>query len=564
MAQIVQSGFELFRHAIEIDQMMKVVTVNHLDTPQVSIIEISGLGKTVNIAISDDFFDHLPSILDYKNAVDSYVRHLRMRIQNFSPYYFYCRSGLPIHIALSWPFAGWPDGDASFINARVQCLQQPTSEGLCSVTIYFKGAEWDVKKVPFVRERLVINRVRDALDAKELLLGNYEPHEEPAPELKIKKADQKTIVPASNEELERFLLAKVFWLGFQCGDQNTRTWIADPWDAEYLAVKSKDLIRTAEILNAREEIVLDGHGEFAWAGKALLARGGLPQVPSEDRESPLSKIPPEPSMAWDVFISHASEDKDSFVRPLAEALRKYGLNVWYDEFTLKIGDHLRRSIDRGLSQSKYGIVVMSPDFFAKQWTQVELDGLVALEMNSPKIILPIWHKVEIQDVRRYSATLSDRVAAKSNQGINVVVEQLLDAMGFAKGKVGVASENIQASEHDKLGKRASASAPQKIAGTEVTDSELDRMATLLSEMRTDLKSPDAEFVREFFVLPNKRVWLGGSSKPRFTYYESDHQNLRGMLDVLEERGYVVDVTPLGNNAPIYRMTEKLMKYLRDQ
>lgn len=68
---------------------------------------------------------------------------------------------------------------------------------------------------------------------------------------------------------------------------------------------------------------------------------------------------------YDVFISHASEDKDSVVRPLALALKEKGVNVWYDEFELKIGDSLRRKIDQGLSKSKFGIVVISRSFIKK-------------------------------------------------------------------------------------------------------------------------------------------------------------------------------------------------------
>ena len=70
-------------------------------------------------------------------------------------------------------------------------------------------------------------------------------------------------------------------------------------------------------------------------------------------------------MDWDVFISHAWKDKDSFVRPLAKALQAKGLKVWFDESELKVGDSLRRSIDQGLAKSKYGIVVLSPNFFER-------------------------------------------------------------------------------------------------------------------------------------------------------------------------------------------------------
>jgi hypothetical protein len=104
---------------------------------------------------------------------------------------------------------------------------------------------------------------------------------------------------------------------------------------------------------------------------------------------------------WDVFISHAWEDKEDIARPLAEASRRKGLRVSYDEFALTLGDSLRRSIERGLAQSRYGVVILSPDFFGKEWPQKELDGLTAREVGSGKVILPIWHNVTWEDVRRF-------------------------------------------------------------------------------------------------------------------------------------------------------------------
>jgi len=128
---------------------------------------------------------------------------------------------------------------------------------------------------------------------------------------------------------------------------------------------------------------------------------------------------------WDVFISHASEDKDAIANPLAEALEKHGLNVWYDDFTLTLGDSLRRSIDRGIAESRHGIVILSPHFFAKEWTQRELDALAAIEVDGDKLILPIWHNVSRQDVARFSPTLADRVSVSTSKGINAVVYEIL-------------------------------------------------------------------------------------------------------------------------------------------
>jgi hypothetical protein len=114
--------------------------------------------------------------------------------------------------------------------------------------------------------------------------------------------------------------------------------------------------------------------------------------------------------SYDVFVSHASEDKDEFVRDFVKCLQENGLNVWYDEFTLRVGDSLRRSIDNGLSNSRYGIVVLSEAFFSKEWPQRELDGLFAREVNGEKVILPIWHKISKNEVLKYSPIIADMVA----------------------------------------------------------------------------------------------------------------------------------------------------------
>lgn len=130
-------------------------------------------------------------------------------------------------------------------------------------------------------------------------------------------------------------------------------------------------------------------------------------------------------MLYDAFISHASEDKDALVRPLARKLIEEHVSVWYDEFTLNIGDSLRRSIDRGLSQSRYGIVVLSPSFFRKHWSQWELDGLVARQNAGQEgVILPVWHEVGAQDVLQYSPPLADKLAVSSALGLDEVVRRL--------------------------------------------------------------------------------------------------------------------------------------------
>ena len=134
--------------------------------------------------------------------------------------------------------------------------------------------------------------------------------------------------------------------------------------------------------------------------------------------------------AKDFFISHASEDKDSFVRHLAKSLEDGGASVWYDEYTLKVGDSLRQEIDRGLVNSTFGIVVLSPHFFAKQWPQRELDALFALDVQEGRRILPIWHQITKEEVLQHSPMLADKVALDTSLNtVDEIARQLLDLIG---------------------------------------------------------------------------------------------------------------------------------------
>ncbi len=136
---------------------------------------------------------------------------------------------------------------------------------------------------------------------------------------------------------------------------------------------------------------------------------------------------------FDIFISHASEDKSLVARPLAIGLRKRGFKVWYDEFMLKLGDGLRESIDRGIRDSRFGVVVLSPAFFGKKWTNRELDGLTTQEVSSGKTILPVWHNVAAIDVAKFSPTLANRYAVSTKRGMAKVINEVERAVRITKG-----------------------------------------------------------------------------------------------------------------------------------
>jgi hypothetical protein len=171
---------------------------------------------------------------------------------------------------------------------------------------------------------------------------------------------------------------------------------------------------SAQVINAR--IAID---EVATETRRLLARKTLPKT------NPTIK----PHKRTGLFICHASEDKLEIAEPLADALTELGYKVWYDKYTLKLGDSLRREIDKGLAACEYGVVILSNSFFEKEWPIRELDGLVALETgDGKKRILPVWHNISAEDIRGFSPTLSDRLGVSTSRGMQYVVSAIVDAI----------------------------------------------------------------------------------------------------------------------------------------
>jgi hypothetical protein len=237
---------------------------------------------------------------------------------------------------------------------------------------------------------------------------------------------------------------------------------------------------------------------------------------------------------FDVFISHASEDKDDFVRPLAGAIASMGLKVWYDEWTLTIGDSLRQKIDEGLAASDYGIVVLSRSFFAKKWPQAELDGLFAREMAGRKVILPVWHNVTRDDVLQYSPLLAGKLAAPTDDGVDSVAKKVFAAIRPSSPQLSgpiLASSNVPSKPGKnaggafsvELGKRHR-QVREKILGINPRRMAdfygFEKVAQLEACERGDDEFPSAAIkkLREFFFVSRK-------------YLEGEYQQVFDSFDV---------------------------------
>jgi hypothetical protein len=125
------------------------------------------------------------------------------------------------------------------------------------------------------------------------------------------------------------------------------------------------------------------------------------------------------------FLSHDSRDKGTVARPLAQALARLLVPVWYDEYSLQVGDSLRDSIDKGLLECRRAIVILSKNFMSnKGWSRAEFNGIWSRHMDEGAFMLPVWHKVRKAQVAQYSLMVSDIVALKTSEGIPSIAAKL--------------------------------------------------------------------------------------------------------------------------------------------
>lgn len=257
---------------------------------------------------------------------------------------------------------------------------------------------------------------------------------------------------------------------------------------------------------------------------------------------------------WDIFISHASEDKAEIVEPLAKLLQSWGVRVWYDEFELKLGDSLSRKIDYGLIQSNFGLVVLSKSFFEKQWTEYELRSLLSRVVSGEPVVLPLWYDIEKEDVQKYSLYLSDIKALSTNIGIeklaleivNRVRPDILNSYLRIQMSRKIEKESIKKTVplkelHDSPIKHKSLPAILVISCRLIEEVFSDILHTTYEEMVVNF-AKDWDYEREFFVwsaiantymqfIKEKHCDFGNLPKKIEMFSLLLHYSLTGVFDV---------------------------------
>jgi TIR domain len=130
------------------------------------------------------------------------------------------------------------------------------------------------------------------------------------------------------------------------------------------------------------------------------------------------------------FISHDGRDKKGIAEPLALKLMQFMCPVWFDQYSLRVGDSLRGSIEAGLKECPKCVLILTPNFLNNNgWTKVEYDSIFTRELvERKKVILPVWHDVTADDVYKYSPILADRVAAQWSDGVDETARKLFVAI----------------------------------------------------------------------------------------------------------------------------------------
>lgn len=183
---------------------------------------------------------------------------------------------------------------------------------------------------------------------------------------------------------------------------------------------------TSDTLVFTKRIILYIDELLGEAGRSQINQMGLDKgffIIVRDMEYALKRSELEKPLA---FISHDSRDKDDLVRQLAHELSKLMCPVWYDEFSLNVGDSLRASIESGLKETRKCIVVLSPNFLSNDgWGKAEFDSVYTREiLEKDNVILPVWHNVTVDDVYQYSPRLADKVGLNSELGIEELARRL--------------------------------------------------------------------------------------------------------------------------------------------
>lgn len=120
---------------------------------------------------------------------------------------------------------------------------------------------------------------------------------------------------------------------------------------------------------------------------------------------------------YDVFVSHANANKQSFVDSLYDQLNRLRIRIWYDSTEIDWGDGLKEKIQEGLAKCRFGIVILSPEFIDREWTNQELTELLTRQNEShEKVVLPLLYNLTVDQMKEQYPVLENIKAREVRSG----------------------------------------------------------------------------------------------------------------------------------------------------
>lgn len=274
----IQAGLDHLRRSLA-RANLDLIEQRPLDN-WLTYIVIGQSNNRTDIVLGRNFICDLPASREYQDAVDSYLSAVAGRVRCGDPNAFYCLSGIAIRTATIWPARPSPSG-AQWLIVNIYD-QSEGSVAMCTTPV--------ASGPTFVQLRDITNRLRKSIDEKAIKF--FKPQEHPLNYQHVLQAGPEASARPETE-IQRFLLAKAYCLGFQSVPGVGQIWIADPWDAEYLNISVTQLAKAAQVLQARDLLDIAPSGAFARPSKNLIAMGGPVGLGSAAEHSKV-----QPSLAY--------------------------------------------------------------------------------------------------------------------------------------------------------------------------------------------------------------------------------------------------------------------------
>jgi hypothetical protein len=155
------------------------------------------------------------------------------------------------------------------------------------------------------------------------------------------------------------------------------------------------------------------------AGSSLSYTSAQVQSLTPIRETVETRAAQQPDLR-DVFLCHAWDDRQGAAKELRDLLVASGVKVWFSENDLALGVPMMRAIDKGLANSRIGLVLVTPALLASLPREGVADKELAVLLMRNQLV-PIVHNTTYDALLNVSPMLASRSGLSTAEDSMAVV-----------------------------------------------------------------------------------------------------------------------------------------------